>query len=97
MTLHEEQVLHHFETRVRQLILAYRELQTENLRLKQSLAEKEEALKDALALVDSLRKDYGNLKLARMMTVDADDLQGAKNRLNKLIREVDKCIALLNV
>ena len=41
--------------------------------------------------------DYNNLKLARMMTVNGEDLQSAKNRLSRLIREVDKCIALLNV
>lgn len=69
----------------------------DNQRLQQALAEKQQALDEALAQNQQLNMDYNNLKLARMMTVSGDDLQSAKNRLSKLIREVDKCIALLNV
>ena len=97
MTAQEEQALHHFETRVRQLILSYQELAQDNQRLQQALVEKQQALDEALAQNQQLNMDYNNLKLARMMTVSGEDLQSAKNRLSKLIREVDKCIALLNV
>ena len=45
----------------------------------------------------ALQADYNNLKLARMIAVNSEDQQAAKNRLAKIIREVDKCIALLNV
>ena len=97
MTAQEEQALHLFETRVRQLILSYQKLAKDNQRLHQELVEKQQALDEALAQNQQLNMDYNNLKLARMMTVSGEDLQSAKNRLSKLIREVDKCIALLNV
>ena len=97
MTAQEEQALHLFETRVRQLILSYQQLAQHNQRLQHELVEKQQALDDALAQNQQLNMDYNNLKLARMMTVSGEDLQSAKNRLSKLIREVDKCIALLNV
>lgn len=97
MTAQEEQALHLFETRVRQLILSYQKLAQDNQRLQQELVEKQHALDEALAQNQQLNMDYNNLKLARMMTVSSEDLQSAKNRLSRLIREVDKCIALLNV
>ena len=97
MTAQEEQALHLFETRVRQLILSYQKLAQDNQRLQQELVEKQQALDEALAQNQPINMDYNNLKLARMMTVNGEDLQSAKNRLSRLIREVDKCIALLNV
>lgn len=97
MTAQEEQALHLFETRVRQLILSYQKLAQDNQRLQQELVEKQQALDEALAQNQQLNMDYNNLKLGRMMTVNGEDLQSAKNRLSRLIREVDKCIALLNV
>ena len=97
MTAQEEQALHLFETRVRQLILSYQKLAQDNQRLQQELVEKQQALDEALAQNQQINMDYNNLKLARMMTVNGEDQQSAKNRLSRLIREVDKCIALLNV
>ena len=97
MTAQEEQALHLFDTRVRQLILSYQKLAQDNQRLQQELVEKQQALDEALAQNQQLNMDYNNLNLARMMTVSGEDLQSAKNRLSRLIREVDKCIALLNV
>ena len=97
MTAQEEQALHLFETRVRQLILSYQKLAQDNQRLQQELVEKQQALDEALAQNQQINMDYNNLKLARMMTVNGEDLQSAKNRLSRLIREVDKCNALLNV
>ena len=97
MTAQEEQALHLFETRVRQLILSYQKLAQDNQLLQQELVEKQQALDEALAQNQQINMDYNNLKLARMMTVNGEDLQSAKNRLSRLIREVDKCIALLNV
>ena len=32
-----------------------------------------------------------------MIDISSEDMKNAKSRLSKLVREVDKCIALLNV
>ena len=44
-----------------------------------------------------LQSDYANLKIAKMLDICSNDIENAKSRLSKLVREVDKCIALLNV
>lgn len=97
MTKDEATLLHRLETQVRLLLQRYKELevlchilQTEKVQLQQQLAEtqKESA---------QLREDLSKLKMAKILEVTDTDVKDTRNRVNKLIREVDKCIALLNI
>lgn len=97
MTKEEENTLKAFETRVRQLIMAYNDLREENRRLKEACNEKAAALSEANTLAAQLREDYKRLRLAKMMAISNDDLKAARQRVNDLIRKVDKCMALLGV
>ena len=97
MTKEEESALRLFETRVRQMILKYKELEKENRELYAQLDEKERALQMMTSENERLRNDYAHLKLAKMIEISDQDLNDAKGRVSKLIREIDKCIALLNV
>lgn len=97
MTKEDSTLLHTLETRVRQLILQYGELEKENQELRQMLEQAKKDLAREQENAEKLRKDYANLKLARMMELGGDDVKDAKSRLSQLVREVDKCIALLNV
>lgn len=97
MTKEEESALRLFETRVRQLILNYKELEKENQELYAMVDEKDQALKAANAEIGQLKEEYNNLKLAKMIDINSQELGDAKNKVAKLIRDIDKCIALLNV
>lgn len=97
MTKEEEILLRKFETRVRQMILQYKELEVENRELYELVDQKERELEQAKAETETVRRDYANLKLAKMIEIGDNDLKNAKTRLSKLVRDVDKCIALLNV
>jgi hypothetical protein len=39
---------------------------------------------------------YENLKLAKMLVASEEENKDAKSRIQKIVREIDKCIALLN-
>lgn len=97
MTTEEQAALRTFETRVRQLILKYKELEKENRELRAVVEAKEQDINTLQQENQHLRSEYANLKLAKMIEIGDDDLKNAKTRLSRLIREVDKCIALLNV
>lgn len=56
----------------------------------QQLAETQET-------VACLKRDYNTLKTARMIEVSSEDVKESRAKLAHLIREVDKCIALLDV
>lgn len=97
MTNEELESLKRFQTRVRQLILQYRGLQNAIdgyvQRIEVLEAENERLKKQG----EQARQEYANLKLAKMIEVGDSDVRDAKTRITKLIHEVDKCIALLNV
>ena len=48
------------------------------------------------AQYDELEVSYTNLKTATAISLNGSDVKETKLRLSKLVREVDKCIALLN-
>ena len=91
-----EKTLTTFETRIRQMILRFQELKKENKALHVQLQKDEQEiqnLKSKLAQADS---DYNSLKMAKMLEITDGDLEGAKARVSKMIREVNKCISLLS-
>ena len=49
-----------------------------------------------LAEYKELETSYTNLKTATTISLNGSDVKETKLRLSKLVREVDKCIALLN-
>lgn len=97
MTKEEEKSLHEFEALVRRLMSAYKLLRSENAQLKEDLDQCRQQLADAENRVEKARDEYQTLKTARMIEVSSGDIKESRARLSKLIREVDKCIALLDV
>ena len=91
-----EKTIKTFETRLRQMILRFQEVKKENKDLR---AEVENGKKDIAALrakLEQQQNDYDSLKMARMIEITDGNLDGAKDRLSKLIRDVNKCIAILS-
>ena len=91
-----EMTLTTFETRVRQMILRFQELKKENNALHVQLQKDEQeivSLKSKLAQADN---NYNSLKMAKMMEITDGDLESAKARVSKMIRDVNKCISLLS-
>lgn len=91
-----ENTLTLFTTRVRQMILQYKEVKAENHSLQVKLDERDEEIKLLKGQIDQLRSDYDMLKMAKMVEITDGDMESAKARLAKLIRDVNKCITLLS-
>ena len=91
-----EKVITQFETRVRQLILKFQELKKENQDLYTMVEKAEKDIKDLQARITQKDNDYNALKMAKMMTITDGDLEAAKAKVQKLIREVNKCITLVS-
>lgn len=97
MTTEEEKLLQKLETRVGQLTLAYKDLEARLRTQAGELDEKNAAVRTLQEENTRLRADYANLKTARMIDIGSGEMKDAKARFTRLVREVDKCIALLNV
>ena len=91
-----EKVIAAFETRVRQLILRFQELKKEKQELYTMVEKAEQEMKDLQAKLTQQENDYNALKMAKMMTITDGDLEAAKARVQKMIREVNKCITLIS-
>ncbi|ERI85535.1 hypothetical protein IX307_000293 [Bacteroides pyogenes] len=96
MTEEEKKLLNTFETKLRHLIYLHDELKRENAGLKQLLENEKLKNEKVQAQYDKLEIDYTNLKTAAAISLNSGDVKETKLRLSKLVREVDKCIALLN-
>ena len=91
-----EKTLNTFATRVRQMILQYEELKRENSDLYALVAQHEEEIKDLQSQLRQEQENYRTLKMAKMLEVTDGDMEVAKKRVTKLIRDVNKCITLLS-
>jgi hypothetical protein len=91
-----EKTLNTFATRVRQMILQYEELKNENNDLYALVAQHEEEIKDLQSQLRQEQENYRTLKMAKMLEVTDGDMEVAKKRVTKLIRDVNKCITLLS-
>ena len=91
-----EKTLADFQTRVRQMILQFQELKKENGRLQTLIGEQATEIEELKAKVAQADNDYNSLKMARMLEITDGNIDEAKDRLAKMIRQVNKCIAILS-
>ena len=91
-----EAILNSLEDKIKTLISLYeqakgevKELSDQNLGLKESIVFKDTEIKD-------LQTKCEHLKLAKLLTSGSNDVHEAKLKVNRMVREIDKCIALLN-
>lgn len=83
------------ETRVRQLILRNKELRQQNAQLWQQVTEDDAQIQALKEQNKQLRAQYADLKTARMLQLSDNDTRNARQRMTRLVREIDKCIAIL--
>jgi hypothetical protein len=78
------------------MISVIEKLKAENLSLKNELEQASNYLKNKELDCHDLHVKYENLKLAKVIQLSGGDLHDAKIKVNRIVREIDKCISLLN-
>ena len=89
-------VIENFESKLSRLMDAYTKLSAETAALREQLTQQSVELAEVREQYDELTASYANLKLAKIISVNDSEIGDTQRRLSKLVREVDKCIALLN-
>lgn len=80
---------------IEKLIARYESEQQMRISLEEELA-KEKSLTEAYRKrITELERQVDNLKLTEAFTTGAGDKSVAKEKIDKLIREIDNCISLL--
>ena len=96
MTEEDRKLISSFEGKLRHFMFLYDEIKQENADLKQLLIKKDEEIHQLEQSRQELEARYTDLKMARTISLYDKDIKDTKQRLSSLVREVDKCIALLN-
>ncbi len=95
MTAKEQELLSQLGARIRQLVLQDQGLREQIHVLESQIAERDGKIEELGRKCDSVAAQYANLKVARMLELSDSDTRNARQRLSRLVRDVDKCIALL--
>ena len=85
-----------FEVRVRDLMALCDQQKRRIDELTAALSLKDEELRQAKDMIEGLNAKCDNMLTARIVSTNEEEMKNARMRLSKLVREVDKCIALLN-
>ena len=96
MSANDQNLLVIFEDCVHDLTKLCNERKRHIEDLETSLKEKDEKIQKAELMLTALQTKYTNLLTARQLADNKEVFQQARKRVNKLVREVDLCIALLN-
>ena len=78
------------------MILQFKETKTACQKLNEQVEEKNAQIKQLQEQLAQAQRDYDSLKMAKMIEITDGDIEGAKKRVQSLIRDVDKCITLLS-
>lgn len=84
-------------------ISRYENLKAENMEMKEAVARKEseieecrEQLKNSNNKIKELEQKIDKLQLAGAFEASAADVREARQNISRLVREIDRCISLLN-
>ena len=96
MNSDQQKLLSTIEVRVAELMQYCDMLKHERTVLQEQLAKREEEVRFLKGRLDTLDTDNEFLRMAKYLSSDQEEKEKARKRISKLVREVDKCIALLN-
>lgn len=96
MIVEYNHLIENFKYKIRKLISLYDQQKTDYNVLQEEKNKITEQLKERDTEISRLKEEIVKLKLAKSITAGDEESQEAKQKINKLVREIDKCIALLN-
>jgi hypothetical protein len=96
MTERETVLLREFKDKLDKLIEVHLKVKNENIRLNDELSAMKEQLRLLILQNNEMIKKHENLKLAKSLIGADEDSHNAKIKINKIVREIDQCIAMLN-
>ena len=95
MTENDRTIIAAFEEKLYRLVFEYKKKDEENRRLSKDIEEKENMLKELQLRCNALDKSYNDLKQARIMSLNDAAVGETKERISRLVREIDRCIESL--
>jgi hypothetical protein len=84
------------KSKVKRVVDLYEKEKEKNGLLVKEKQELIESYRIAETKLKDLNTKYNKLKLAKIIVASSNDMHDAKLKVNRMLREIDRCIALLN-
>ena len=92
----QENIISSLEEKIRRVIQVAEGLRSNNEQLQQQIDNLSEQLRTKDQEIEVLESKNQSLKLAKTLISSPEDVKNVKLQVNRMVREIDKCIALLN-
>jgi len=92
----EDNMIFSLEGKIKRVIRFAEELKTHNGQLQQQVDKLSGQLSVKSQEMEVLESKYQSLKFAKTLISSPEDVRNVKLQVNRMVREIDKCIALLN-
>ncbi|MBN2764220.1 MAG: hypothetical protein JXR41_14095 [Bacteroidales bacterium] len=93
----KDNIINELKNKIKTIISLYENQKNNNKELEDNNRELNEKLILLENKISDVEEKYENLKLARALITPGDEgTHEAKIKVNRIVREIDKCIALLN-
>ena len=92
----ENAVLNSIKEKVHTLMSNNSSLREQNMQLEAKVSELKNTLEQQKAEIENFNEKVKMLKMAKSLGGDSEKNTEMKLKINELVREIDKCISLLN-
>ncbi len=96
MNADQIEILGTLRGRVKEIMTALKKERERNSKLEQELQNLRVKYDQQEKKITEIEHKYNNLKLAKVLTDGDEGAHDARIKVNSIVREIDKCIALLN-
>ena len=93
--MNADQLISSIELKIRNLIERQKTIKEENNYLKQQKEKITKTLEVQKSIITDLENKYRVLKVSKALEINTGS-QDVKKKITELVREIDKCISLLN-
>ena len=89
-------IVNNIEVKLRKFITKYQELSNEKLILEQKNNDLSDELNKQKDEITTLKDKIKLMNISKFTEVSKEEVKASKLKINEYVREIDKCIALLN-
>jgi len=96
MSAEQTQIIEGIRQKIQSAKVRMKEQEDENIRLKKQYEDLQKSVQQKQLLIEELEQKNQKLALVKGIVADGEGSQDARIQINRIVREIDKCIALLN-
>ncbi len=96
MSAEQVEILEGIKEKIQSAKARIRDQADENIQLTQKNEDLQQLVQQKQSLIDELEEKNQRLSMVKSIVANDQDSHDARIQINRIVREIDKCIALLN-